>query len=66
MAAQKISPLTFSIIILSLLCTDPEQLNPFPISSEVAIQNLATARKHPLTPPGKPAPEDSSSTGSTT
>lgn len=68
MATQKIFPLAVLMSIGTLLGIYAEQVNPTTHSSQLAIQSLDRIAngEHPLTPPGKPAPEDSASTGSTT
>ena len=69
MASQTFSPLTFVLITFSVLTTVPGKFAEFrPSAVELNHQILArsTSATDPLTPPGKPAPDDSSSTGSTT
>jgi len=71
MAPQKFSPLTFICIIISLWFSGTQQLTYLVRFSPIALDHqtlLASSdnEPHPLTPPGKPAPDDSASTGSST
>jgi hypothetical protein len=68
MATQKFLLITLLMSIGTLLGIYPEQANQMTHSGQLAIQSLDRIAngEHPLTPPGKPAPDDSASTGSTT
>jgi hypothetical protein len=70
MATQKFSPLTLVLIAVALSShISGQNTTGFRPSENAFTQQTlpsVTLGKHPLTPPGKPAPDNSSSSGSTT
>jgi hypothetical protein len=70
MATQKFSPLTLVLIAVALISHISGQNTTGFKPSENAFtqerQTTFTIAAHPLTPPEKPAPDNSSSSGSTT
>jgi hypothetical protein len=70
MATQKFSPLTLVFIALSLISQNYGDNTTGLLGSEPRLiqqrESTIILGKHPLTPPGKPAPDNSSSSGSTT
>ncbi len=70
MATQKFSLLTLVFIALSLISHSYGDYTTGLFGSEPRLfqqrESTILVGKHPLTPPGKPAPDNSSSSGSTT